>query len=228
MTPDVFTRRVALIASIAATWTFENVTTAEVYDGKLPEGAAKRFADRIRPIIDKIEGLADAPPDGAAEREAKLHETAIAAAVDAVVREDGEWRLKPDLEQIVRTAVSEYLSVYGPQPTPARTEAPAAAEPLFRHGEERTPAGRAFLDWLASWSKPIECRTPAESMWVGFDAGWCQALAARPAAVTDEMVTGERVEASYQAYVTGGDDGRSRMRCALLAFVRALSARGPA
>jgi hypothetical protein len=111
------------------------------------------------------------------------------------------------------------------RPAPAPVAAPAAgetfapcrlvarlADDLRRRGNDATDETRgAALHEAAEFVEALATHP---------------ALAARPAAVTEEMVTGLRVEAAYQAYITGGDDGPERMRAALLAFVRALAAGG--
>ena len=215
MTPDVFTRRVALIASIAATWTFENVTTAEVYDGKLPEGAAKRFADRIRPIIDEIEGLSTAPPDGAAEREKLSTENLLDRIYHFEMWARDSWK-DEGIASVLHDAAAKIAALSNP--TPAPTEAPAAKRDGVRD--------EAFFVWetLATPERPIDLRS--------FRAGWSAALAARPAAVTDAMVeTGASAlyavrntefAAPWEKIGDTQDDYRIEARTVLLA------ARGPA
>jgi len=171
----------------------------------------------IAELIDAL--LSTAPPDGAAEREAALHEAAIKAAVDAVVREDGEWRLKPDLEQIVRTAVSEYVSVHGPQPTPAPTEAPAA-------GDE------AWYDALCRY-KVNDGRPLDPAITAAFTDGWNAALAARPAAVTEAMVEAaclaqHGADAWPRLLATEPPIARAERKAAHDMLTAALAARGPA
>jgi hypothetical protein len=116
-----------------------------------------------------------APPDGAAEREPMTDDEARRIGC-----------MPPSQEPFYR-ALCRKLNE---RPTPAPGEAPGAAEPLFQYGEESTPAGKAFLDWISLWSKPIDRASPAAGMWAGFKAGWNAALpAASPAApVTEEMV----------------------------------------
>lgn len=130
-------------------------------------GEAHLVAVVLKNLADAL--LSDAPPDGAAEREAEptLVERRVraTAAAYAAGREPGPLAYDE----------AEYGTYTPrPQPTPARTEAPTAKRDGVRD--------EAFFVWetLATPERPIDLRS--------FRAGWNAALAARPAAVTDAMV----------------------------------------
>lgn len=107
---------------------------------------------------------------------------------------------------------------------------PAVAEPVMTAVEQRSPAGRAFISWIASWTDTFQfdLPSPAAYRWSGFAAGWNAALAtARPTApqaVTDEMVE-RAAEAMWQeeslrathkprriAWADEGDDTKEKWR----------------
>jgi hypothetical protein len=140
LTPDVFTRRVALIATVAAQWTFENVTSGDAYDGKLPDGAAARFTRRIRSVIDELDALLAEPAapaqaaDGAAEPEplkwGHPEIEAMERACDGYVANQFSPSLRDPKVRAFKDgwerAYRHYIALAAPRPA-AVTEAPEIA-----------------------------------------------------------------------------------------------------
>lgn len=178
---------------------------------------------RLDRVLDAL--LADAPPDGAAEREDRSGLVRrIAESVERMTHFSKDDMVMPMSRAGFRVriveAIGQTIEALDPLPTPAPTEAPAAGD-----------GGEGFTDAaFAAYNRWVSTQEMAPSGYPAFFAGaeWAAALA-RPAAVTDEMVEAFCLSFHGERWLKWLEEIKAQYRAdAGVHLTAALAARGPA